>query len=109
VMIGRLRAADHTVLMLNLALLMSVALIPFATSLLAHYLKQGHGQSRAAAVYGGALLVMAIAFSLTTWTILFRKTHLHREQLGLERRRLIFTRAVTGLFPYVIATALAPV
>ena len=109
VMISRLRTADHTILMLNLLLLMSVALIPFATHLLALYLKQGHGQSLAAAVYGGALLVMAVVFSLANGTILFRKAHLLAERLSFDQRRSILTRGVTGLFPYVVATALAPV
>ena len=79
-MIGRLREADHNILMLNLLLLLTIGVIPFATSLFATYLKQGHGQHLAAAVYGGVFLAMAIAFAALNWHILFRKHHLlHRE------------------------------
>ncbi len=43
VMIRRLREPDHMILFLNLLLLMSIAILPFATSLMAAYL----GRSRA--------------------------------------------------------------
>ncbi len=108
-MIGRLRAADHSILMLNLVLLLTIGLIPFATNLLATYLKLGHGQSLAAAVYGGVFVAMAVAFATLNWHILFRKAHLLAPELPEERRRKILIRSITGLLPYVIATALAPI
>ena len=40
VMVGRLRQVDHTILILNLLLLLSIGVLPFATSLMATYLKQ---------------------------------------------------------------------
>ena len=49
VMIGRLREADHPILILNLLLLMSIGILPFATELMAKYLQQSHGESLAAA------------------------------------------------------------
>src|SRR5438067_3295575 len=55
-MIGRLAKADHSILILNLLLLMSIVVIPFGTSLLASYLKEGHGQNLAAGIYGGIIL-----------------------------------------------------
>ena len=109
VMIGRLRATDHTILILNLLLLMSVALIPFATSLFANYLTHRHGQKLAAAIYGGSLLLMALAFVALNWTILFRKVDLLAERLSVERRRWIIRRGASGVIPYLLATALAPV
>jgi len=45
-MISRLRSADHPILILNLLLLMWVALLPFATSLMTDYLRLGHGGLR---------------------------------------------------------------
>ena len=48
-MISRLRIADHVILMLNLVLLLMIALLPFATSLLAAFLREGRGQHLAAA------------------------------------------------------------
>jgi uncharacterized membrane protein len=107
-MIGRLGPrADHAILMLNLLLLMSIGVLPFGTSLLATYLRQGQGQNLAAAIYAGLLLVMSIAFSLLNRHILFRKAHLLGEPLEVERRRQILTRGITGLIPYAVATAAA--
>lgn len=108
-MIGRLRAADHGILMLNLVLLLTIAVIPFATSLLATYLKEGHGQNLAAAVYAGVFLAMSIAFATLNRHILFRKDRYLDPGLTLDRRRRILLRSISGLIPYVIATALAAV
>jgi uncharacterized membrane protein len=109
VMIGRLRETDHAILMLNVLLLMTVVLIPFATSLLASYLTKGHGQHVAAGVYGGVLLSMAMSFTLVNHHILMRKPHLLRSELPLELRRRVLSLSVSGLVPYVLATALAAV
>jgi uncharacterized membrane protein len=108
-MIGRLREADHSILMLNLVLLLTIGVIPFATALLAEYLKEGHGQNLAAAVYGGAFLAMATAFAALNWHILFHRPHLLTSGLSYQRRRQILARSIGGLIPYVIATALAAV
>jgi uncharacterized membrane protein len=109
VMLGRLRETDHSILMLNNLLLMTVVVIPFGTSLLAKYLKVGHDGKLAAAVYGGTLLAMALTFSLLNYHLLFRRHHLLTTELSLERRRQIFRRVVSGVPPYVLATALAAV
>jgi uncharacterized membrane protein len=109
VMIGRLREADHAILMLNLLLLVTVVVIPFATSLLAAYLNRSSGAHVAAAVYGGVFLAMAVAFTLVQRQILFSKYDLLKQKLSLETRRRIFRRTVAGLLPYVVATALAAV
>jgi uncharacterized membrane protein len=108
-MIGRLREADHSILMLNLLLLLTVALIPFATALLATYLRQGHGEHLAAGVYGGAFLCMAIAFAALNWHILLHKAHLLTPELSRERRRRILIRSISGVGPYVVATAVSAV
>jgi uncharacterized membrane protein len=59
-MIGWLREADHTILILNLLLLMSVGVLPFAASLMSTYLKEASGQHLAAAIYSGSFLLMSI-------------------------------------------------
>jgi uncharacterized membrane protein len=109
VMIGRLRQADHTILMLNLLLLLTIGVLPFTTELLTVYLRQGHGEHLAAGVYAGSLLLMSIAFATLNRHILLRKAHRLREELPEDRRRFILSRSLTGLVPYVIATALAVV
>ena len=75
-MISRLRATDHSILMLNLILLLTIGVIPFATALLATYLREGHGANLAASVYGGAFLLMSVAFATLLWQTLFPKAHL---------------------------------
>ena len=108
-MISRLRAADHAILMLNLLLLLCIAVLPFATSLMAAYLRQPNGQGLAAGVYSGMFLLMSVAFGALNRQILFGKAQLLAVELSNERRRQILNRALTGLIPYAIATALAPV
>jgi uncharacterized membrane protein len=108
-MVRRLRQVDHTILVLNLFLLMSIGVLPFATSLMSAYLKEGHGEHLAAAIYAGAFLVMSILFVILNRHILFPKSHLLEPPLSEERRRRIIQRGATGLAPYVLATALAAV
>ena len=107
VMINRLAQTDHAILILNLMLLMSIGILPFATSLMADYLTRSTGQSVAAAVYAGAFLVMAIMFATLNRHILLRKSHMLGADLPLAQRRRILGRSATGLVPYVIATPLA--
>jgi TMEM175 potassium channel family protein len=108
-MIGRLREADHVILMLNLILLLTIGVIPFATALFARYLRQDHGQNLAAAVYAGVFLAMAVAFATLNRHILFRKANLLKSELPPAVRRRILTRSASGLIPYVVAMALAAV
>ena len=108
-MIGRLREVDHAILFWNLLLLLSVGVLPFATSLVATYLKLGSGQHLAAAIYSGAMLVMSLMFSALNRQILLVKPDMLTVELPEERRRAIFKRAVTGIVPYALALALAPV
>jgi uncharacterized membrane protein len=63
VMFDHIRAADRAVLLLNTVLLMIVAFLPFATSVLAGALRSGHGQRTAVAFYGIAFAVTALTFN----------------------------------------------
>jgi uncharacterized membrane protein len=107
IMISRLREADRTILFLNLLLLMSIAILPFATSLMAAYLRESKGQHLAAAIYGGAFLVMALFFSVLNRHILLVKAHMLEQELPVERRRRLLARSAIGVVPYAIATGLA--
>jgi uncharacterized membrane protein len=108
-MLSRLRQADHAILVLNLLLLLSIVALPFTTSLMSAYLRHGHGQHLAAAIYSGSFLVMSILFLAMNHHILFPKSHLLSPQLARDRRAQIIRRGATGLAPYALATALAPV
>ena len=109
VMIARLRQADRTILFLNLLLLMSIAVLPFATRLMAAYLRQSHGQHLASGIYSGSFLVMALFFATLNRHILLTKAHLLDTELPVEQRRQILHRSIAGVVPYAIATVLAVV
>jgi uncharacterized membrane protein len=63
VMFDHIRAADRLVLLLNTLLLMVVAFLPFATSVLAEALRSGHGERTAVVFYGIAFDVTALTFN----------------------------------------------
>ena len=63
-MFDHIRAADRVVLLLNTLLLMVVAFLPFATSVLAGALDSGHGQRTAVVFYAIAFAVTALAFNV---------------------------------------------
>jgi len=105
----RLEEVDHTLLIVNLLVLLTIGVLPFATSLMATYLNESAGQHLAAAVYAGAFLLMSLAFSALNWQLLVGRPHLSAERLDEARRRAILRRRLTGVIPYLIATALAAV
>jgi uncharacterized membrane protein len=80
VMFDHIRAADRVVLLLNTVLLMVVAFLPFATSVLAGSLRVGQGQRTAVVFYGIAFDVTALAFN-AVWQYA-RHQHLLNEALG---------------------------
>ena len=63
VMFDHIRAADRLVLLLNTLLLMVVAFLPFATSVLAEALRDGHDERTAVVFYGIAFAVTALTFT----------------------------------------------
>jgi uncharacterized membrane protein len=106
-MITRLAQADHSILMLNLLLLMTIGVLPFATGVMAAYLRESHGQSLAACVYSGAFLLMSVAFATLNRHILLNRGHMMTTEMALSERRRILSRSATGLAPYLLATPLA--
>jgi uncharacterized membrane protein len=63
VMFDHIRAADRSMLLLNTLLLMVVAFLPFATSVLANALHTGHSQRTAVVFYGIAFDATALTFN----------------------------------------------
>jgi uncharacterized membrane protein len=103
-MLRRITAVDHTILVLNLLLLLTIGVLPFSTALMARYLTEAHGEHLAAAVWAGSFLVMALAFLVMQRHLLIAKAHLLHERLGPTVRRWVLRRNALGLLPYAIAT-----
>ena len=92
VMFDHIRTADRLVLFLNTVLLMDIAFLPFAASVLAEAFRHGQGERTAVVVHGLTFEVAAIVFNLIWW-------HARR-----NRRLLVPTidtasvRAISGRF-----------
>jgi uncharacterized membrane protein len=67
VMFDHIRHADRLVLFLNTLLLMDIAFLPFAASVLAEAFRDGHGQRTAVVFHGIAFEVAAILFNVIWW------------------------------------------
>ena len=93
-----IRTLDRPLLFLNGFLLMTVAVIPFPTGLVARFLQAGHDQSTAAFAYGVTMSAMALAFTLMN---------------GYAKSRRLFTTPFslvgfsTGQLIYPLGTAIA--
>jgi len=104
-MLRRIARVDHTTLILNILLLMSICLLPFSTALLADYLTASHGQRLAGAIYGGSLLLMALGFIAVQRHVLVVRPDLLHAGISEETRRQVLKRNRFGMLPYVVATA----
>src|SRR4051794_17262313 len=66
-MFDHIRSADRMVLFLNTVLLMDIAFLPFAASVLAQALRQGEGERTAVVLHGVVFELAAILFNLIWW------------------------------------------
>jgi TMEM175 potassium channel family protein len=96
VMFDHIRTADRTVLLLNTVLLMVVAFLPFATSVLAEALRSGHGQRTAVGFYG-------IAFDLTALTFNAVWQYARRQRLLGEALSSAGATAISRRFQFALA------
>lgn len=104
-MFRRLVSVDHSILMINIVLLLAIAVLPFSTALMADYLTASSGEHLAAVVYGASLLAMALTFVVLQRHVLLAKTDLLHESVTAPVRRAILRRNTAGVLPYVLATA----
>lgn len=102
-MLRRLRVVDHTVLLLNLLLLLCIVALPFTTSLFATYLDAHAGGHLAALVYAGSFLVTSVAFFALQCVLLLRRPHLLRQALTPLQRRAILARGAIAIPVYLLA------
>lgn len=104
--VNLLAYTDHAVQVLNLLLLLPISALPWATSLLAEYARDGTaGDERVAVlVYGGISSLMTVAFNLL-WRYLLRHPELHKPHVSPELLEVRNKRYNLGLPAYPIATA----
>lgn len=105
-MLRSVRLVDRRVLVVNLLLLLTVGLIPFATALLAAYLRAGFDGRVAAAVYSGVMFAMAVSFSLLWLAVLHDGAHLHKD-VDPAAARLTLRRFGMGQGAYLATIGLA--
>jgi uncharacterized membrane protein len=106
--LARIERANHTLLVLNLLLLLAIGALPFTTSLMAEYLREDRGQHLAAGVYSGSFLMLGVLFFALQWYALSPTSSVAVATMDERRRRRILWRNATGLAPYVAAVAVAP-
>ena len=104
---SRLREVDHSILIWNLVLLLFVGVLPFTTSLMATYLKEGQGESLAAAIYAFSFLAMGWVFGRVNRHIYVGRSYMLTEQIPEAGRRRTLKYARLGQIPYALATGLA--
>ncbi len=92
------RRVDRVVLFANLALLLTVSVIPFPTRLVAEYLTDpGSGAHTAAAVYSGVMTAMGTAFAILFLAVTRDVELLHHALPALQRRRALQRFGVGGV------------
>jgi len=99
---------DRVLLFLNGLLLLTVAVIPFPTGLLAHYLQSGHDQEAAAVAYGLTMSCMSVAFStFNLYARRYRTKMVPFDRLGFSLGLGLWPLAtVTAFFNVTLALAL---
>ncbi|WP_432176313.1 TMEM175 family protein [Streptomyces sp. Tue6028] len=73
IMFDHVRSADRVVLFFNTVLLMDVAFLPFAASVLAEAFRDGHGQRTAVVLHGVAFAFLAVLFNVIWWHVRRRR------------------------------------
>ena len=103
-MFRRVIGVDHSILILNVLLLMCVVVLPFTTSLMAEYLTAALGQHVAALIYGGSFLLMALLFVIMQRHLMVNRRHLLDPRMTEPIRRWVLRRNAAGIVPYALAT-----
>ncbi|HXD82304.1 MAG TPA: TMEM175 family protein [Candidatus Acidoferrum sp.] len=99
---------DRSLLFINGLLLLTIAVVPFPTGLLAHYLQAGHDQVTASIAYGLTMTTMGIAFSsFNLYARRFRPVKVPLDRLAFSTGLLLWPIATLASFVSVgVALAL---
>jgi uncharacterized membrane protein len=102
--INLLARTNHTLQVMNLALLLPVSILPWPTALLSEYANGSHADQRTAViVYGVANSLMAIAFNVL-WRYILRHPELHKPTVTRSMLEVRNRRFNIGPFVYPVAT-----
>jgi uncharacterized membrane protein len=97
--------SDHTLMLLNLLLLLCIAFVPFPTSVLAEHLDDGDIRGPAAAFYAGSFTLTAIAYN-ALWLYCLRSGVLGHHVTSRAAARTT-RRYLLGPVAYGLATVVA--
>lgn len=98
--------ADHTLMLLNLLLLLCIAFVPFPTALVAEYIRERSHEETALLAYGGTYVATAIAFN-ALWFYVAYGARLLKPEMNPARIRTRTLRYLPGTPMYALATGLA--
>jgi uncharacterized membrane protein len=105
-MFDKVRLIDRPVLFVNLALLLTISVIPFPTRLLAEYLTAGDDAHLAAAVYSASMLATGLCFA-GLWFAITREAGLLHEHIDRAAARATLRRFAVGNVFYLATIGLA--
>ena len=98
--------ADHMLMVLNLALLLCVAFVPFPTALVAEYVREGTNETAAVIAYGATFTASAVVFNGLWWYVAYPGRLLSAD-VSAERKRSRTIRYGLGPVLYGITIPLA--
>ncbi len=105
-LVRKIARTDRGLLFTNLLFLMSIAFLPFPTAVLARFLRAGHDQQTAAAVYGLAAWLAALTF-VAIWIYAARNKRLLREDLEDRESAVMTLQTLGGPVVYLAAIGVA--
>lgn len=101
-----LTGVTHRFLLLNIFFLMAIAIIPFPNAVLAEYLTEPDLRGVAAAVYGVAMIALAVMFNLVWWHVA-RHPSLLRPDCDMASLRKVLRSYLMGPIFYSVGLAFA--
>jgi uncharacterized membrane protein len=103
---ANVRQVDRRLLFLNLLLLMVVSVIPFPTAILGRFVTAESESHVAAALYGGVMILMSLAFT-ALWRHVTADSRLLAHHIDPRRARQESALFSIGLAGYVAGVAVA--
>lgn len=103
---GVIERSNHTFLMLNVLFLMTIAILPWPTALVAEYVQEGGERTTAAIVYGLTMTSIAVMFNVV-WRYASNGLRLLPGDVDREELARINRSYLSGPIVYGVATLIA--